>query len=138
MDSKRCTICKTLKPISAFSFKSKKRNLLASECKSCHSNLSKKRYKKNPSLDKARIEEKRAAVKEWFYDQKKSLKCIKCGEDFPPALHFHHTDPETKVKGVTRLVSDAAPKEKILAEMAKCVVLCANCHVKVELGFIIL
>jgi len=49
------------------------------------------------------------------------------------ALHFHHVDPSCKsfhlsMQGVARSLKAAR------AEMAKCVLLCANCHAEVEQG----
>ena len=49
------------------------------------------------------------------------------------ALHFHHVDPATKsfalaARGVGRSIAAAR------AEVAKCVLLCANCHAEVEAG----
>jgi hypothetical protein len=61
--------------------------------------------------------------------------CVVCGYDaFAPVLQFHHLDPATKRfhlgrEGVTRSL------ERARAEASKCVLLCANCHVEVELGF---
>jgi transposase-like protein len=61
--------------------------------------------------------------------------CVACGYDaFTPVLQFHHLDPATKRfhlgrEGVTRSL------ERARAEAAKCVLLCANCHAEVELGF---
>jgi len=48
--------------------------------------------------------------------------CKECGatED----LHFHHLDPATKVKPVTRM----GTLEGMRSEAAKCVLLCADCH----------
>jgi transposase-like protein len=61
--------------------------------------------------------------------------CVACGYDaFTPVLQFHHLDPARKRfhlgrEGVTRSL------ERARAEASKCVLLCANCHVEVELGF---
>ncbi len=51
------------------------------------------------------------------------------------ALHFHHVDPSSKrfhlsMQGATRALATAR------AEMAKCVLLCANCHAEVEAGLL--
>jgi transposase len=60
--------------------------------------------------------------------------CALCGYDrCSAALHFHHLDPGSKefhlsMQGVTRSLAAAR------AEMAKCVLLCANCHAEVEAG----
>jgi hypothetical protein len=61
-------------------------------------------------------------------------RCALCGYDrCMGALHFHHVDPSNKqfhlsMQGVTRSLAAAR------VEMAKCVLLCANCHAEVELG----
>ena len=61
-------------------------------------------------------------------------RCVLCGYDRCIAgLHFHHVDPDSKqfnlsMQGVTRSLTTAR------AEMAKCVLLCANCHAEVESG----
>jgi transposase len=59
--------------------------------------------------------------------------CALCGyARNPAALHFHHVDPSTKSfslrNGHTRSL------ERMRAEAAKCVLLCANCHAEVESG----
>jgi hypothetical protein len=61
-------------------------------------------------------------------------KCSLCGyARHPAALQFHHLDPGAKsfglgVRGLTRSI------EKLRAEAAKCVLLCANCHAELEVG----
>jgi hypothetical protein len=60
--------------------------------------------------------------------------CRICGfAGHPAALQFHHLDPSTKEfhlsnQGVTRGI------DRMRAEAAKCVLLCANCHALVEAG----
>ena len=60
--------------------------------------------------------------------------CILCGyAECHAALQFHHVDPTQKSfalsrQGVTRSLAKARD------EAAKCVLLCANCHAKVEAG----
>jgi transposase-like protein len=61
--------------------------------------------------------------------------CVACGYDrCVGVLQFHHLDRATKQfhlgrEGVTRSLKRAR------AEAKKCVLLCANCHAEVELGF---
>lgn len=81
------------------------------------------------------------AVSEWRRRVKRILieeaggACVLCGYDgCPAALHFHHLDPSTEAsvisrQGVTRSLAEARK------EAAKCVLLCANCHAEVEVGF---
>lgn len=61
----------------------------------------------------------------------KSCGYKKCGA----ALQFNHIDPSTKLhhNGIGRLVKGAVKMPRIKAEIAKCEILCANCHA--ELSF---
>jgi hypothetical protein len=63
-------------------------------------------------------------------------RCALCGYDrCQAALEFHHLDPASKSfgiagKGFTRSI------DELRAEASKCVLLCANCHAEVEVGFV--
>ena len=64
--------------------------------------------------------------RKWFYDIKIKLKCKQCGFAHPAALDFHHKDPTQKSFGIS--ANKHIDKVKILEEIKKCEVLCANCH----------
>jgi hypothetical protein len=54
--------------------------------------------------------------------------CVDCGEKYPHfMLHFDHK-PEFKKLGSVGELYSRWGKEKGLAEMAKCDIVCANCH----------
>lgn len=54
--------------------------------------------------------------------------CMDCGETFAPcAMDFDHRDPSTKQAAVTRMIGRAGTA-RILDEVAKCDIVCANCH----------
>jgi hypothetical protein len=58
----------------------------------------------------------------------RGVPCADCGERYPAcAMDFDHRDPVTKLSAVTRMVGRATT-EAILAEAAKCDIVCANCH----------
>lgn len=60
--------------------------------------------------------------------------CFACGGDGAPSLfEFHHWDAKEKDFGISE---DGIERswEKIVAELAKCVMLCANCHREVHAG----
>lgn len=62
-------------------------------------------------------------------------RCAVCGYDRTPYnLHFHHVDPASKSFSMTmaRGKSHASYRE----EAKKCVMVCANCHGEIEVGFI--
>ena len=64
----------------------------------------------------------------------KGSKCIICGYNkCQRALSFHHIDPAKKEfdlssRGVTR------SWKKVEAEIKKCVLVCANCHMEIHEG----
>jgi hypothetical protein len=62
----------------------------------------------------------------------KGGKCEICGYNkCVEALEFHHTDPDEKdgtIAQYTKRVFSPAIKLLIDEEVAKCIVLCANCH----------
>ena len=54
--------------------------------------------------------------------------CVDCGfRKDPVALDFDHTNPASKVANVSALLR-SAHWDAVLAELAKCLVRCANCH----------
>lgn len=55
-------------------------------------------------------------------------KCSGCGETFPPAIYeFHHAGVDDKANHLSPMFRDSKV-DKIAAELAKCSMLCANCH----------
>lgn len=59
-------------------------------------------------------------------------KCSECGYDkCIDALEFHHRDPAQKDFRISAAVKS---KARLLAEVAKCALLCANCHREVHAG----
>ena len=64
----------------------------------------------------------------WFKEYKATLKCTRCPESRPYILDFHHLDSAIKTKTIATMVHERKSKEAILAEIAKCIVLCRNCH----------
>jgi transposase len=53
-------------------------------------------------------------------------KCRDCGESDIFKLHFHHIDPDEKEFTISQFKNK--PWEAYEAEVNKCVLLCANCH----------
>ena len=59
--------------------------------------------------------------------------CAICGfDEHPTALQFHHLDPGEKL--FTLRDGETRALERMREEAAKCVLLCANCHARVEAG----
>ena len=56
--------------------------------------------------------------------------CLWCKETDWRVLEFHHIDLGDKESVLSRMISNNSSIGKILPELEKCVVLCANCHVR--------
>lgn len=82
------------------------------------------------AMMKANREKRRA----WFRTLKATLQCVRCGESHPACLEFHHRHPADKTANVIELAQSTYSEDIILAEIAKCAVLCANCHAKEHWG----
>ncbi len=57
--------------------------------------------------------------------------CRICGEKDPIVLDFHHRDPATKSFDLNS-ANATVSRKRMLQEVEKCDVLCANCHRRVE------
>lgn len=56
----------------------------------------------------------------------KAAPCADCGRTFPPVcMDFDHTE-RNKVRGVGSMKNESPAK--LLAEIAKCELVCSNCH----------
>lgn len=54
--------------------------------------------------------------------------CLRCGEADVRVLTFHHREPEHKSYKVSTMISRGMDLPLIAQEIAKCDVLCSNCH----------
>ncbi len=124
---KYCTRCGLLKADTDFSIKTK--NKLSSHCKECHRRYVNDHYKRNKDYYKKKAKFRAIENKKWLVEFKSTLKCEQCGEDHPATLDFHHTNPRKKEGCISMMISSAS-REKILAEIKKCRILCSNCHRK--------
>lgn len=87
-------------------------------------------YRRHTDKVKAATRARKRENQKWYREYKKTLKCAMCGETYWACLDFHHTDPSIKDNIISRMVADGVGIEKIKEEIAKCVVLCSNCHRK--------
>lgn len=72
---------------------------------------------------RVRREESRALIR-----ANKDIPCMDCGEEFPSyVMQFDHREPALKLFTIGSSAG-AYTREEILAEIAKCDVVCANCH----------
>ena len=89
----------------------------------------KRHYRENKEKYANKQYLRRLEKAKWFFEYKSTLQCA-CGENHPACIGFHHRNPLEKEGDVSAFVHAGYSKETILKEIAKCDVMCANCHMK--------
>lgn len=132
VSTKVCGVCKAEKALASFSLKDAAKALYSSECKACHRQYRKAHYKKNRQREIARAASRSSEIKLWYKSIKSSLSCARCGERHPATLQFHHRNRSEKDFSISAAICRGLSVQTIEVEMAKCEILCANCHLKLH------
>lgn len=116
---------------------------ISSACKICEKERLIEYIKKNPAKRKRAVnnwKKKQPREKFRIYERRnydrlakiirdaKNVPCADCGIKYPSyVMDFDHRDPSTKIACVSKLANSNSAK-KLMLEIAKCDVVCANCH----------
>ena len=134
---KHCYTCGRDLEASCFGKNRCKKDGLQAQCNECRRATNNKYYK-DSEIRRATVRRNDAArllaIKEYIAGIKASG-CIICGETTLCVLDFHHTS-NNKLDNISTLVANKGSFNNIVAEVEKCVVLCANCHRKVHAGML--
>lgn len=134
---KRCTGCDVEKPLSDFRKDTSKKDGHRYECKVCSRTRINSVYTQKYSIKcNARSKSTRIERVELVKQHKQQNPCVVCGEAEPACLDFHHKEASEKENSIAQMLNGSLLK--LLTEMAKCVILCSNCHRKVHAGIIVL
>lgn len=127
----KCNKCDA-KNLKASDF-NKKNGKRIGQCKACQSKYWRRYYsnsanrRKHVKRNHARVTLKRREDSE-FVNTLKDKPCLDCGREFPPcAMQFDHVRGK-KIMNVSRMAKRTFSRKKLLAEIAKCELVCANCH----------
>lgn len=92
--------------------------------------MDKKQYAKEYwQNNKDRINANRIALRLEVQQIKENTPCADCLNRFPYyVLHFDHLPQFKKNKEVAKLLQGTSSRKTVMAEIAKCEVVCANCH----------
>ena len=131
IETKRCYDCGLLKPIEEFAFHNNSTGTRQARCRVCHAKYRHEHYVRNRDRyirqEVARIrgyrDENRLLIREYL----RAHPCVDCGESDIVVLDFDHRDPAAKTHNVI-LLAMHKPWTRVLLEIAKCDVRCANCH----------
>ena len=126
---RECGKCATMRGVDEF-YPSVLKTGRGAWCKDCTRLYYRDLHASRPGLH-AEIQRKQRRRKRDFVRSFKK-ECQQCGEDHPAVLDLHHLDPAVKEFNVSWAAANNRSLDKLEAEIAKCVVLCANCHRKLH------
>jgi len=132
MDTQRCGTCGEVRPIKEFSFRNRLTRRRHTTCKSCQRKFKRAFYLRNlQSYKEKSARQKTEAILRNQSHVREFLSthpCIDCGESNPIVLEFDHIG--AKDRDIAQLILDGVSWDRILSEIKKCKVRCANCHRK--------
>ncbi len=125
---KKCAVCKETLSLDSFATNRARRDGLHDMCRSCKKDYNKSYYERtkqvhNPSRY-ARTEQIRQETRERLLDYFSVHPCVDCGIRDVRVLEFDHLRDKTYNIASMLHFSWA----KVLQEIEKCEVVCANCH----------
>ena len=125
---KRCSKCRTGKPLSEYHKARHRKDGRYHMCKVCRKAYSATRFQKKKKKYAKWKRERKARLVELI----RSLRdrCVRCDESHQACLVFHHRNPAQKEFTIAYAAAQGWSEQKIREEIDKCDVLCANCHRK--------
>jgi hypothetical protein len=137
-NEKRCSTCKQWRNRAEFNRRARSSDGLQPTCRLCNAARSKQYYRENREKHLAAVGKQRHKqshkLRAALSQVKRHNGCCCCSEAEPVALDFHHM--RDKAVLVSKLPSLCAKWSRVVAELVKCVVICANCHRKVTAGLL--
>lgn len=127
--SQACRDCDVKLTICSFNVRSNGKR--STQCRACASEASRKHYEANQDKVKAasRLSGPRSARRnrQWLRSFLADKVCMDCAESCADIMEFDHRR-SVKRRTVSELVHSGASIKSIKAEIAKCDLLCPNCH----------
>lgn len=127
---KTCACCGRTRPTRDFPLRRKDSTARYGHCRDCKAAYQRQWYQRNRERHIRAVNElrqRRRSTNRQIINSAKERPCADCGKNYPPyVLDFDHVRG-TKLGNVSEMVS-AATTAALLAEIAKCDVVCANCH----------
>jgi hypothetical protein len=126
---KTCNRCGELKQLTDFRRERTASSGRGATCSRCVANDAQRRYHANGGREKQRVRRMNLrADRHETIESIKDVPCSDCGGRFPRVcMDFDHVRG-VKVQSISRMIHESYPWDAILEEIAKCDVVCANCH----------
>lgn len=132
---KICSYCSTPKPEAEFNRNAVRKDGLQTFCRECQKTRKHAYYAANVSKFVGYAKKRRAQFAAEIDEYKRERGCECCPENEPCCLDFHHRDTGDKNDNVATMMRDSG-QASVWREIAKCVILCANCHRKLHKGLV--
>ena len=100
-------------------------------CLACHKSANRAALKLPRRQRQTLAAQKRHQAKKLAVVNAAKTACVRCGESDPICLDFHHRDEGTKHLAIAAAVRKW-PLKRVMQEIEKCDILCANCHRKLH------
>lgn len=128
---KKCLRCGKRKQSTEFNWKIKGVRR-APYCKECSRRYIRDHYEKNKKYYLYKARRRNLRLKEQAIQYMGSFllthPCVDCGEDDILVLEFDHRDKKIKTGNISSIIRNSGSLEKLIEEISKCDVRCANCH----------
>ena len=127
---KRCSRCVTIKPNSAFNRSGRNADRLQVYCRDCSAEVSHARYESKVGRSVPRTSRPVYAVTRgaWLRRLKTGRPCTDCRQVFDPqVMQWDHLPGSEKLCDISGSWTGRT-EEEILTEIAKCELVCTNCH----------
>lgn len=127
--TKKCTVCGEIKPLNMFRVTRHKPFIRRGKCRFCEDSNKSREWRtenRNPEGRKSRILMKKKVMLLYLTTHP----CVECGEADFRVLDFDHRKPEEKAFTISQGLGGSYGLHRIMEEMEKCDVRCANCHRK--------
>jgi hypothetical protein len=126
METKNCSKCGP-KSITEFSKRLSRKNGHQSICRQCQKVVKHLHYLENKSNYLARAAKRKQELKTKIDEIKSKTSCVDCGKSYPPwVMQFDHL--RDKKFEISRSIALGYGLLKLMEEITKCDVVCANCH----------
>ncbi len=125
---KRCSKCQVEKPLSDFHKNRKRLDGVQGQCKPCNKATDSAGYRANREWYVARNAAQKELIRSILHEAK-NVPCTDCGVQYPYyVMQFDHLPEYEKLYVLSEAVRRNLSEAVVRAEIAKCDVVCANCH----------
>jgi hypothetical protein len=132
LETKRCPRCATVKPRSAFAWSKGRSDGLQPYCRACRADLDHRKYEQE--VGRVVLRRTRTSFANprgaWLRSLKTGRPCTDCGRVFDPqVMQWDHLPGFEKIANLSGDAWAGTTEEQILSEIAKCELVCTNCHI---------